>query len=71
MLLKTERERDRKRESERDTGLSVGSRQSAWINEHARSTAINAFDKELKKSYCTWNQRTATRPNYGLTGVRP
>lgn len=53
MVLKRESERESKRERERE-GLSAGSRQSAWINEHARSTAINAFDKELKKSYCTW-----------------
>lgn len=37
----------------------------------ARPTAINAFDKELKKSHCTCYQRTRTRPNYDSAGACP
>ena len=44
----------REGEGDREGSLSAASRRSARINGHARPTAINAFDKELKKSHCTW-----------------
>ena len=41
-------------ERERSSCLSASARRSARINRRVRPTAINAFDKELKRSHCTW-----------------